>query len=337
MRGIFREITKNNFLRNIAFDFINFPIINSFYKNLYRDYINKKIKYFKLSNLMISIEPSNICNARCIMCPYQKMTRKKEIMPMIFFKKIVNNCLVYGVKDFNLNFYNEPFLDPFIFERIKYLKSKGVRVQLFSNGSVIDSEKIEKILESELDEIIFSIDGAKKETYESIRRGLVFGKTITNILNLIKRKKDLGLEKPKIKLNFVKQKLNEGELKEFRSFWIDRVDKIYVSSDDGRNETPELFARDKKSLTSFPCVRLWHELIVMSNGKVPLCCVDYDGKIILGDFNTQSLKEIWDSDNFKRIRQLHLEFKADKIPLCKKCVSSYRKSIRLIKHNRKEK
>jgi len=337
MKKIFKEIIKNNFLKNVDFDFINFPIIHSFYKKIYRNHINKKLNNFKLSDLMISTEPSNICNAKCIMCPYQKMTRKKEIMPMSFFKEIVDNCLMYGVKDFNLNFYNEPFLDPFIFERIKYLKSKGVRAQLFSNGSLVDSEKIEQIFKSGLDEIIFSIDSLKKETYESIRRGLVFEKTINNILNLIKRKKDLGLEKPKIKLNFVKQKLNEAELKEFRSFWVDKVDKIYVSLDDGRNEIPELFENDKKNLTSFPCVRLWHELIVMSNGKVPLCCMDYDGKIILGDFNTQSLKEIWGGDNFKKIRQLHLDFKADKIHLCKKCVSPWRRNISMIKHNREEK
>jgi len=337
MKRMFKVISKNNFLRNIVFDFINFPIINSFYKKLYRNRINKKLNNFKLSDLMISIEPLNTCNAQCIMCPYQKMTRKKEIMPMDFFKKIVNNCLLYGIKDFNLNFYNEPFLDSFIFERIKYLKSNGVRVQLFSNGSIIDNEKIKKLLESRLDEIIFSIDGVKKETYESIRKGLVFEKTINNILKLIQQKRDLSLEKPKIKLNFVKQKLNETELKEFRSFRVDKVDKIYVSLDDGRNEIPELFEEDKRNLTSFPCVRFWHELIVMSNGRVPLCCVDYDGKIILGDFNTQSLKEIWDSDNFKRIRQLHLDFKADKIPLCKKCVNSYRRNIRIIKHNREKK
>ena len=337
MKRIFRKISKNSFLRNTAFDLIDLPIINSFYKKLYRSHINKKIKDFKLSDLMISIEPSNICNAKCIMCPYQKMTRKKEIMPIVFFKEIVNNCLAYGVKDFNLNFYNEPFLDPFIFERIKYLKSKEVRVQVFSNGSLVDNEKIEQIFESGLDEIIFSIDGAKKETYESIRRGLVFEKTVNNILNLIKRKKNLRLEKPKIKLNFVKQKLNEAELKEFRSLWVDKVNKIYVSLDDGRNETPELFEKDKKNLTSFPCVRFWHELIVMSNGKVPLCCADYDGKIILGDFHTQNLKEIWESDNFKKIRQLHLDFEADKIYLCKKCISPWRRNISMIKHNREKK
>jgi len=65
----------------------------------------------------------------------------------------------------------------------------------------------------------------------------------------------------------------------------------------------------------------------MSNGRVPLCCIDYDGEIVLGDFNVQDLKKIWDSDNFKKIRDLHLDFKADKINLCKKCLNCYRVNI----------
>jgi len=75
-----------------------------------------------------------------------------------------------------------------------------VRVQLFSNGSVMDSEKIEKILKSGLDEIIFSIDAAKKETYELIRRGLIFEKIVNNVLNLIRRREQLRLKNRKLNL-----------------------------------------------------------------------------------------------------------------------------------------
>lgn len=296
-------------------------------KKIYRNYIHEKLKKFKLSDLMISIEPSNICNGKCIMCPYQKMTRRKEIMPMELFKKTVDNCTSYGVRNFNLIFYNEPFLDPFVFERIQYLKSKKVRVQLFSNGSVMDSEKIEKILKSGLDEIIFSIDAAKKETYELIRRGLIFEKIVNNVLNLIRRREQLRLKKPKIKLNFTKQKLNEAEVEEFQSFWTGKVEEISISPNDSRNEFSEPFIKNRKSFASFPCLRLWREFIVMSNGRVPLCCIDYDGEIVLGDFNVQDLKKIWDSDNFKKIRDLHLDFKADKINLCKKCLNCYRVNI----------
>ena len=41
----------------------------------------------------------------------------------------------------------------------------------------------------------------------------------------------------------------------------------------------------------------------MSNGKVALCCIDSDGKELLGDFNSQSLREIWENEKFKEIRK----------------------------------
>ncbi|MCX6812578.1 MAG: radical SAM/SPASM domain-containing protein [Candidatus Berkelbacteria bacterium] len=298
----------------------------------YQSIINAKIKNFKLADLMISIEPSNVCNAECIMCPYPKMTRKKEIMSMDFFKTIAADCLSNGIKNFNFNFYNEPFLDPHIFERIKFLKSKGARIQLFSNASIIDQKTAKQIFNSGLDEIILSIDSTTKKNYESIRKKLNFEVTTNNILHLIEKRKSLKLKYPKIKLNFVEQKINGAELKEFQSFWADKVDKIYFSCDDQRNEISRPLKNLNNKTSTFPCLRIWSELIIMSNGRVPLCCVDYDGKIILGDFNKQNLKKIWGNTSFKRIRKLHLDFKADRIPLCKKCLNLYRMNVRIMDH-----
>jgi radical SAM protein with 4Fe4S-binding SPASM domain len=174
-----------------------------------------------------------------------------------------------------------------------------------------------------------SIDSTTKKNYESIRKKLNFEVTTNNILHLIEKRKSLKLKYPKIKLNFVEQKINRAELIEFQSFWSDKVDKIYISCDDQRNDVSESLTKNN---SAFPCLRIWSELIIMSNGQVPLCCVDYDGKIILGDFNKQSLKEIWDNDNFKRIRKLHLDFKADLIPLCKKCLNLFRTNVQIMNH-----
>src|SRR3989338_4370509 len=90
---------------------------------------------------------------------YRKIYSKAIKRGVNIFKKVVDECVSNGINKFNLNFYNEPFLDPMIFERIEYLKLKGVRVQLFSNGSVLDDDKIDKIIKSGLNDIKFSVDG----------------------------------------------------------------------------------------------------------------------------------------------------------------------------------
>lgn len=320
-------IDGNIFLKKFSFWAVNLPIINFFYVKQYNTKIKQAIAVFKLSDLVISIETINTCNAKCLMCPYEKMTRKKELMPINLFKKIVDDCVNEDIKIFNLSFYNEPFLDPFIFERVAYVKSKGARAQFFSNASVMDEEKANQALESGLDRINFSVDGARKETYETIRQGLNYEKMVENILYLVNRKKFLNLKYPKITVVFVKQNFNESDVSEFKSFWEDKVDCVVFSTDDNRNETSRSFAADIKKNTPFPCRKLWGEIIIMSNGQAPLCCMDSDGKMVIGDFNTQTLKEVWKGNIFERVRGLHLDFKADQVPLCKKCVHPYRMNL----------
>lgn len=324
---LLKKATDNNFLKELFFIIIYLPAVNFLYRKVYNERIKDKTAKFKLSDLIVSIEPSNTCNAQCIMCPYGKMTRPKEIMPMGLFKKIVDDCWREGVKNFNLNFYNEPFLDPLIFERIKYLKSKGVKVKLFSNGSVLSEEKTEELLKSGLDEINFSVDSHIKEVYEKIRKGLDFNIVVSNISYLTERRRELGLNKPRIKVVFVGQKENKTEIKEYKNFWKSKADKIIISFDDNRNNTSEFFDKHKKK-KPFPCNKLWAEMNVVSSGKVALCCVDYDAKETLGDFKTQSLREIWNSEKFNEIRKKHLDYRANEVSVCETCVHPHRLNLR---------
>ena len=328
MKQIFlSKMLKNNLIKNAIFKALYLPGVNSVYRKIYRRNIIKKLDNFKLANLTVSVEPSNLCNSRCAMCPYPKMVRPKKVMGMELFKKIVDDCFSEGIRNFNLNFYNEPFLDPLLFERVKYMKSKGLKVSFFSNASVLNESMHEKIFESGIDTISFSVDGAKKETYEKIRIGLDFDKTVRNVLSLLEAKNERGLKKPKIRVVFVKQKLNENELEEYKKFWSDKVGSIVISTDDNRNENSKYF-KSVAGKKPFPCKQIWTEIIAMSNGKVALCCVDADGSVTLGDFNKQTLKEIWESDKFRKIRKLHLNYEADKIPLCKNCLHSYRMNLK---------
>ena len=314
-------------MKDIFLKTANMPLSGFLYRKIYSKAIKRGVNNFKISDLIVTVEPSNTCNSSCVMCPYPKMTRPKTVMPMDLFKKVVDECVSNGINKFNLNFYNEPFLDPMIFERIEYLKLKGVRVQLFSNGSVLDDDKIDKIIKSGLNDIKFSVDGFKKETYEKIRKGLNYEKTVSNILKLIERKKELKSPSPCIAVVFVRSANNEDEQEDFKKFWSGKADKIIISFDDNRNDTSTDDLKNKPAV-AYPCRRLWKELVVMSNGKVALCCVDFDGSVILGDFNSQSFMEIWNDAKFEKIREKHLMYKADEIPLCKKCVHPYRMNVK---------
>ena len=167
---------------------INLPLIGAIYHHLYYRVLRQK---FFPGLRRIDIETYNVCNLRCIMCSHPNMTREKVQMGMDLFKKIVDEAVASGVRGACLSNCNEPLLDPLLFERIKYAKSRGMQdVVCVSNGTLLTRDKVDKLLDSGLDSIYFSFDGATKDTYEKIRVGANFKKTRGNILRLIREREE---------------------------------------------------------------------------------------------------------------------------------------------------
>jgi glycosyltransferase involved in cell wall biosynthesis/pyruvate-formate lyase-activating enzyme len=319
-------LTTRKRMIEVFLSVINFPIVNNIYHRIYYALIKRKASY-GLSKM--DLETYNVCNLRCVMCPYRDMTREKVLMSMELFKKIIDDAAKSGIREIGLNFYNEPLLDPLLFERIEYAKMKGLKVCFSSNGTILTKEKRDALLDSGIDSITFSFDGATKEVYERVRVGANFEKTRDNIIGLVKERNRRGLKKPSISMAFVAQKDNYQEVKQFRSFWQEFVDKIGISTEviDRKAEglLPDKLKPRVKQRRPYPCRRIFEVMAVMSNGKVALCCVDYDGSIILGDLNKQTILEVRDSNKCRKMRQLHLNGQGDKIKLCQNiaCPSIY--------------
>lgn len=304
--------------------------ISAIYKYFYKKAIDKNVKSFEFKDICLSIEPMNVCNAKCVMCVYPHLKRKKEMMSFELFKKIIDDCASHGIRGASINVYSEPLLDPLIFDRIKYLKEKGFWVKLFTNMSVADDEKINKIFESGLDILNMSLDSLKKETYEKIR-GLSFEDVTKNINKIIEEKKRRGAKAPVLTIVFVGQDLNNHEKEEFFDHWRNKgIDKLDYNPDNRIIEIAGLrgIFDARGRYTSYPCQLLWKKLVVLSSGKVALCCMDYEGEYAIGDFKIQTLKEIWESDRAKNFREMHLNFKGDKLDICKKCSYPYYRFFR---------
>jgi len=315
-------VKAHDSFEDVIFSIINAPALNSVYKKIYIRHIKNVVKAQKL---FVTVEPYNICNLRCIMCPYPKMKRKKELMPMSVFKKIVDEAKELGCATVTLQVYSEPLLDPFLIYRIKYIKSKGMRAGFFTNATLLNEKMALKILKSGLDFIKFSVDAGNKEDYEKIRVGGNWDKVKNNIISFYKKRDELKLKKPKISIFIIKQRSNEKNIKSHKEFWRDWSDEINISTVDNRAEDSISKSFLKKYSRPYPCFTPKH-LTVLSNGKVVMCCLDYEGKMVLGDLKSQSLKEIMNSENFKKILELHMSFQGDKIDMCKNCTRLYRNS-----------
>ncbi len=265
----------------------------------------------------VRIESTDICNANCVTCTREIMTRPKGVMDMALYRKIVDECSHYRVSSIHLHNFGEPLIDKALFEKIRYASAKGMKTRLFSNLSLLDEEKAAMLVRSGLSRIKVSIDGNSRETFEAIRRGLSFDRVVENLEVLIEAKKRLGSRTPEIGLVFVETDENRHEREGFLKKWKGRVDSIDISS--YHNWAGGLRDSDGKDMRALPCLRIWQTFTILWNGEVALCCMDYDGRVKLGNVREDTIYGIFNGPRLNRIREYHLRGAFERIPICLKC------------------
>jgi MoaA/NifB/PqqE/SkfB family radical SAM enzyme len=261
---------------------------------------------------IVQIESTNICNAKCVFCPRDDMERKQGIMDMALFTKIVDECAALGIGHVRMHNYGEPFVDRALVEKVRYAKQKGIpQVGMISNGSLINEAAARGMIDAGLDAINISVDASGKEVFESTRVGLKYDKVIANIERLLALREQSGRRRPKVILSFVRQNNSEDE-HAFIEHWRAKADKIHIT--DLHNWAGTL---NQKSDVNYPCYRPWLTFTALWDGRVSLCCADFDGRTILGDLRTHTISEIWNSDTYRALRREHLESGGPAI--CRSC------------------
>ena len=251
---------------------------------------------------IVQIEATNICNAKCVFCPRDDMHRRQGIMTLELFKKIVDECAQLGITHVRMHNYGEAFVDRKLVEKVRYAKQKGIQeVGMISNGSLITEPIARGMIDAGLDAINISVDASGKEVFEATRIGLKYDKVIANIERLLRLRGESGKRRPKLILSFVRQN-NSADEQAFIEHWKTIADKIHVT--DLHNWAGTL---NTESDVNFPCYRPWLTFTVLWDGRVSLCCADFDGKTILGDLNTHTIAEIWNAEPYRNARRQHLE------------------------------
>ena len=253
----------------------------------------------------INFECSTYCNAHCTFCPLSDMTRPKGQMTDELFHKIIKEGKEMGVRQFSPFFMGEPFIFPRIWEWLDYMEKEGVSVALYTNGEFIDVDKIVKY--KNIRYLDFSINASMPETHAKVMRGPNF--------EVVKRNFEKARKKAPfmVRASFVTIEENAHEVEEFKKMF-GRTEVVGFT-----NWTGDMHDALERKGKRVPCWVLFHQMMVLWDGRVVPCCADYSGKQILGDANTQTLKEIWDSAEWMRDKHRKLEFD---IPVCKDCNSN---------------
>jgi len=271
--------------------------------------------------IYLLIEPVSSCNLRCTMCFQIDKTfsgDKKFMgqMQLDLFKKIIDQAFEGGTKAITLASRGEPTLHPELGEMLEYCTGKFFELKLNTNATRLNEKLIHKILQSDVTDLVFSIDSYEKEDYESIRVNGVFENVLNNI-KLVKEIKEKYYPNSNCATRISGVKVNKNQDPEkFKIFWEKYVDHVVMIEMELRWDT---YNNPKEIMGKGPCGYLWERMYVWYDGVCNPCDVDYKSELALGSVKENSLKEIWHGDKYKEFRQLHSDAKRFTLSPCDKC------------------
>jgi MoaA/NifB/PqqE/SkfB family radical SAM enzyme len=125
---------------------------------------------------LIEIEPTLTCNLRCRMCHVSYM----PLEPLSAFPPELTERLA-GLEGTEIligsNF--EPTMNKGFPQIIRTLTKLGLRIELITNGTLIKGDALNALADANIRLLVVSFDGARKETYEHIRRRVSYHQAVS--------------------------------------------------------------------------------------------------------------------------------------------------------------
>ncbi|MBC8277956.1 MAG: radical SAM protein [FCB group bacterium] len=292
--------------------------------------------FFKAPPLILMIEPTNRCNFSCPLCDKGtgKLSRPEGSMSPEDQEEILKGAGP-GLKMALLWNQGEPFINNKLTKMIGKLRERNVFTIVSTNGSLV-SRNAKDIVDSGLDELIISLDGSRRETYDLYRRGGDFDEIVAGVRRLAEVRGDRN--KPLISLQFLLLKHNVDEIEDFKRLkeetGADRVlwKTVQVSS---RSEADEYLPEDTQytryegrsdlrvKKKGFDCRRIIYSAVIDWNGNLVPCCFDKDENHLIGNVLQQGFSKVWFSREMMKFRQ---DIAAGNLPeMCHNCTEGLKK------------
>jgi MoaA/NifB/PqqE/SkfB family radical SAM enzyme len=150
----------------------------------------------------IQVEISSLCNCRCIYCPHTEYRAnwQNRLLPAELYRNLIpafqRTKLVY------LQGWGEPFTHPDFFDFLRLAKKAGCMVGTTTNGTMLNSEKIRKLIDEGLDIICFSLAGIDEKN-DFIREGTQITKVLKCIEEIHAIRNNRSIDNPRIHLAYM--------------------------------------------------------------------------------------------------------------------------------------
>lgn len=270
----------------------------------------------------IVVDVCNICNLHCPLCPtgQGKNGRPFGKMGLAVYRRIIDELSpwLYKVRLYN---WGEPMLHEDIHRLIAYARDRNVGTEISSNLNHFRPEDAAKLVDSGLELLVVSLDGADQQSYARYRVGGVFDRVVRNISALVEEKRRRGSRYPIIEIQFLAMRHNEGEIAAMARlaaslgadrFFVGAVtvnlrnpgDAQWLPADERKSRYAYEERRDKIYRAGKKCAWLWRSAVINWDGTVTPCCVFESPEAEVGRLEAKGFAEVWNGDKYREAREV---------------------------------
>lgn len=283
-------------------------------------------KIYKAIPFSLSLELSSICNLNCPQCltGMGLIKRTDSFLSLEKSRIIIDQFKTFGTV-LNLYFQGESLINPEFFDIAMYAKSKKLYTILSTNAAFIDSVNVDMLINSGVNRIIVSVDGATNKSYEKYRKGGDVDK-VWKALSLLVEARGNNIF-PQIIVQTVVSKVNENELNKIRSLSLKiGVDKVVFKSMQIYSDLDTWKPLNKKfqRKSNIPnnnfqkgCFRALSGVVINSDGKVVPCCFDKLTEFSFGNISTGFKNVVYSEKRNIFLNKLYK--KGTLFSICKTC------------------
>jgi MoaA/NifB/PqqE/SkfB family radical SAM enzyme len=296
--------------------------------------------------LSLFIEPTNICNFRCVMCVHGSENTRNDLKPfmdidMALYGRIIRELQEWDgprLKLLRLTILGEPLLNKNIVDMIKIAKQCDVAecVDLFTNASVLTPDLAEQLVDSGLDRIRFSIYAVDEERHAKVTAQKRF--TPKAIHGNIKRLREIRdakhVQTPYMLIKMFDAYGPENDM--FFSMYRDIADEIdlekvhnatrYTNNDlvnkfydntECAKRTNDAYFTNLHELKA--CPRPFMALCIDSLANVLMCTLDAPRYTKIANLNDITLRDVWFGNTLFEFRKMQLEGRLHENKMCARC------------------
>jgi len=268
----------------------------------------------------LQIEPTSMCNYRCVFCfqTNKDFTKKSNgymgHMTLDIFKRTVDQ-IEGNIEFISLASRGEPLSCADIEKMLIYAKGKFLNLKINTNASLLNERKSHTILQNDVKTLVFSADAADSELYSALRVNGKLNKVISNIKQF-KKIKEKNYPRSKIITRVSGVKVSKKQnFKEMEKFWGNLADQVaFVDYCPWENVYDSV-----KNTISAPCSELWRRMYVWWNGKTNPCEVDYRSELSTGYITNNNISKLWKSVDYNKLREDHVSKFRNIVSPCNRC------------------